>query len=281
MLLTLGSRKLKYKKTGHGSIPIILLHGGLGLTCESLSIIHDLLPPEQFTVYSYYQSGCANNENAPFYKSVKAYADELNEIIKQLKILRPFVLGHSWGGIILQEFLVHYPDALRGAILSNTFSSGYLLRSFLQNRAEELPEAFHQKRKAAIALGDGDALDAALGEYWFPKFICRVNPLPQEILLDLGPMRNSAISYYFVGADLLDLNGALLNWDRTAALKKIAVPVLVMSGEFDYGSRKDFDSMLKAIPNAKGWYEAGVSHFSMYDNPETYKKGILDFLCEF
>jgi len=279
MLLTLADRKLLYKKSGHGPFTVVLVSGGPGLTIDCLSIIHTLLPEPEFTVISYNQSGTAANDQAPFYKSIQCYAQELKEVLNALGVAEAYLLGHSWGTAIVQEFLVQYPEVkLRGVILVNPYSSGENLARAIKARVTQLPAAFHEKRKVLVALGDGDGLDALIGEYWFSRFVCRLEQLPTDVLNSLSKLRETAMYYYYLGHDLTNLSGAILQWNRTEELRNIQIPTLIMSGEYDYGSRADMDKMVSTIPNATLWYEAGVSHFPMYEKPESFQQALISFL---
>lgn len=279
MLLTVNERSLLYNKTGNGTIPVVLLHGGPGLTLDCLKTIHELLPEEVFTVISYNQSGSAHNQHAPFYTSIEEYAEELHTVLQYFKLEKPFLLGHSWGGAIIQEYLVHYPDEkLAGAILVNTFSSGKKLAETIKARAANLPAIFHEKREKFLSAGDAQSYSALLGEYWLPIHMCRLNPIPEDIIASLSVMAADMGAYYL--GDLLDLSGALVKWDRTEALSNISIPTLVMSGEYDYPSKDDFDEMVKRIPNAQTWFEKETSHFPMYEQPALFKNAIITFMKE-
>lgn len=279
MTLQLANRRLSYHKTGTGSTTLLLIPGGPGLTTQSLAIIHRMLPEEEFTVISYNASGVGKNETAPFYKSVGAYARELKDVIDALNVSNLFLLGHSWGSAVLQEFLALYPEAeLRGVILVNTFSTGEALAKSIQARAATLPAAFHERYAKALAQKDGDALDALIGEYWFSKYICRLPALPDDIASEVGGLRDTPMYYYFLGNNLLNIRGALLDWDRSSELTQIKVPTLIMSGEFDYASQHEMEALAKAIPRASLWYEKEVSHFAMYEKPEAFQGELLKFL---
>src|SRR5688572_19532551 len=125
MHLTLGDRKLSFHQTGRGPTKVVLVHGGPGMTMESLQILHEMLLEDEFTVLSYNQSGSAGNENAPFYKSVKGYADELRDVLGATGFQRCLLIGHSWGTAVVQEFLAcHDAGSLLGVVLICPFSSG-------------------------------------------------------------------------------------------------------------------------------------------------------------
>jgi proline-specific peptidase len=279
MVLSLADRKISYKKSGFGSTTVLLVAGGPGLTLDCLSIIHTMLPESEFTVISYNQSGTAANEGAPFYKSIARYAQELKEVLQALEIADAWLLGHSWGTAIVQEFLFQYPEVnLKGVVLVNPFSSGINLANAIKARVAQLPAAFHERQKLLSEKGDGDGLDALIGEYWFPRFVCRLEQLPTEILRSLGNLHETAMYYYYLGHDLTNLTGAIMQWNRTNVLKQIKIPALVMSGEFDYGSRADIEAIAHAIPRAEVWYEPGVSHFPMYEKPDSFQQALISFL---
>jgi len=279
MHLQLGSRSLDYKLTGKGATTIVLVPGGPGLTLDSLSILHTILPENEFTVISYNPSGVGKNETAPFYKSIKGYARELKEIIEALKVDKPFLFGHSFGCVIVQEFLVEYPTStLSGVVFCNVFSSGEDLKNALKKRSQTLPAIFQEGYNTACEKNDGDEIDSLLGQYWYPSFVCRTSEFPNDVLMSTRFLRESAMYYYYLGHDILNISGAITNWNRFDNLSKILVPTLVMSGEFDYLNKIEIEKIINEIPKASLWYESDVSHFPMYEKTDLFKTALLDFL---
>jgi|GEM_PF-6159844 len=279
MNLALGDRLLNYKVTGRGTQSLLLLPGGPGFTYESLSIIHTMLSGYDIMVISYNPSGVGDNKTAPFYKSVSAYTHELDDVIKALNLQHVFLLGHSWGTAIVQEYLALYPNkVLNGVILVNMFSSGVALARAINARANDLPSSFQEQYRKALREGNGEALDACIGEHWFPKFICRMPELPQDIISAASHLRDTPAYYYYVGSNVFNLKGALLEWDRSENLTGIKIPTLIMSGEYDYSTKTEIEALTKAIPHAALWYESDVSHFPMYEKPDSFKAALIQFL---
>ncbi|MBX2963051.1 MAG: alpha/beta fold hydrolase [Cyclobacteriaceae bacterium] len=278
-VIHLGERTLQCLKTGSGNTLVIAMPGGPGLTHHYLNGIHEALPPEQYTVLSYSPSGTIGNENAPFYKSIKGYADELNAIIALEGYNKVVLIGHSFSCAVMQEFLIQYPSAnALGAVLINSFSSGNMLKQGIEQRIHELPEEFLAKRKTALTQGDGDALDALTAQYWFPSFVIRMTELPTVFLQSLAGFRECAMNYYFNGPDFTNLNGAIVNWDRSGSLHTITCPVLLMSGGYDYISRADTEAYQKQLPNAQLWFHPEVSHFPMLEKPDEFSSALRTFL---
>lgn len=278
-VLTLSDKRIKYHRSGRGGQVLLLIPGGPGLTLDYLNIIHRSVPADQFTVITYNPSGTFGNENAPFHKSVKAYADELMALIQALKLESYFLLGHSWGGVIAQEFLFHYPSfPIQGVILANSFTSGIHFANSLKDRAKDLPKSFHDQRELHLEQGNGAGLDVLIGEYWFPKHVCRTQPMPAELLASLTPLSNSPVYYYYLGHDLLNISGAILSWNRTDNLKEIKCPVLIMSGKYDYLTREENQAIVSQIPNGSLWFGNHSGHLPMIDEPTEFISALLQFV---
>lgn len=278
-VIHLGERTLQCLKTGSGNTLVIAMPGGPGLTHHYLSGIHEALPHEQFTVLTYSPSGTIGNENAPFYKSIKGYADELKAIIALEGHDKVVLIGHSFSCAIVQEFLVQYPSTnVLGAVLINSFSSGKILKQGIEQRVRELPESFQTQRQSTLAQGDGDALDALTGQYWFPNYLIRMTELPPVFLQSLAGFRECAMNYYFNGSDFTNLSGAILNWERSGSLHTVICPVLIMSGGFDYISREEVEAYKKQFPKGQLWFHPETSHFPMLERREEFSNALRSFL---
>jgi proline iminopeptidase len=72
--------------------------------------------------------------------------------------------------------------------------------------------------------------------------------------------------------------GTLERWDRTADLPKIAVPTLVIGARHDTMDPAHMESMARAMKRARYLFCPKGSHLAMYDDQETYMKGIIQFI---
>lgn len=52
-----------------------------------------------------------------------AVCDDLHQVCTQLEIVRPIVVGHSWGGNVALEYAVRYADGIAGVVM---IDGGYL-----------------------------------------------------------------------------------------------------------------------------------------------------------
>ncbi|MBA3706263.1 MAG: proline iminopeptidase, partial [Bacteroidetes bacterium] len=80
------------------------------------------------------------------------------------------------------------------------------------------------------------------------------------------------------GPSEFGIAGKLTNWDVSNELKNIHVPVLVIGATHDTMDPKYMEWMSKQIPGAKFLLCTNGGHMCMYDDQETYMKGLIKFI---
>lgn len=102
-------------KTG---IPLIVVHSGPGFLSMS-QIVRELSASRP--VYLYDQLGCGkfNKFAANDYYSVKNYIDELDEVVRKLRLSEYILMGLSWGCTLVCSYMLEKePEGVRALILS-------------------------------------------------------------------------------------------------------------------------------------------------------------------
>lgn len=278
MLVSVGPYEIEYHITGNGPLKIVLIPGGPGLTLDYLLCVHDLLKELPYTVISYNLSGSGKSNNT-FFKSVKAYAHELHQLLTSLDATEAVVLGHSFGSSVLHEYLLNYPhNTLKAVIFCNGYLSGWQLIDAIKKRGDALPDEFHEARRKHLAEGDGNAYDTLLFTHWIPKHVCRIAPLPEQLMNSAIAHAQSPMHYYFVGSDILDISGPLKNWYGNFKSVVTKKPALFISGTHDYLGYDEFQKMVNEWAGASSCFIEGTSHFPMHENPEAFKDGLIKFL---
>jgi proline iminopeptidase len=80
------------------------------------------------------------------------------------------------------------------------------------------------------------------------------------------------------GPSEFGISGKLVNWDRKADLKTIKIPVLVIGAQYDTMDPDHMKWMSTQFPNGSFLYCHNGSHMAMYDDQQTYMKGLVRFI---
>ncbi len=112
--IQLSEVNMHYLVFGSGKKPLILIHGNGG-SVNSLKEAAQYLAND-YTVYLP-ESRCHGKSSDPGEISYALMAKDLKEFIDKLGLVKPFIMGHSDGGINAIQFAADYPD-VPGAIIS-------------------------------------------------------------------------------------------------------------------------------------------------------------------
>ena len=189
-------------------------------------------------------------------------ADALQDFLKGVGATKPILVGHSIGGMIVQQWLTKYPDIAAAVVLAQT--------------------------SPAFSKADGD---------WQKEFIgARLGPLDRgETMASLAP----TLVKQLVG-DNPDVRGmelardcmaavpeasyrasmlALLGFDQRNALKNIVVPTLVLSGSRDRNAPAPMMAkMATYIASATYVDLEGAGHLVNLERPAAFNAALDSFL---
>lgn len=87
--------------------PVLLLHGGPGSTHNYMEIF-DCFAEEGRTMVTYDQIGCGNSyvDGHPELWKMETWISELTTIRNALHLEKCHILGQSWGGMLLLQYLI-------------------------------------------------------------------------------------------------------------------------------------------------------------------------------
>lgn len=80
------------------------------------------------------------------------------------------------------------------------------------------------------------------------------------------------------GPSELGASGALAEWDRTADLPAITVPTLTIGAAHDTMDPAHMAEMATRVGDGTHVHCPNGSHLAMYDDQQTYLRGLIDFL---
>lgn len=282
-----GDFRVWTKRVGNNpALKVLLLHGGPGGNHEYFEAMDSYLPGAGVEYYYYDQLGSTNSDQpadmTPFL-STAHYVEEVEQVRQALGLDRGnfCLLGHSWGGMLAIEYALKYEQHLKCLVISNMMSSIPAYNAYA--RTTLMPQM------DPAALREIQALEAAK-RYDDPRYEALLLPFyeahalrmpiaqwPDPVLRSFGKL-NKKVYVPMQGPSEMGATGLLEHWDRTADLRRIAVPTLVIGAKHDTMDPAFMERMAKLLPQGRYLYCPNGSHWAMYDDQATYMQGLVAFL---
>ncbi len=282
-----GVFKVWTKRFGNNPrIKLLLLNGGPGATHEYFECVENFLPREGIEFIYYDQLGCGNsdNPNDTTFWDLQRYVEEVEQVRKALNLSKDnfYLLGHSWGGLLAMEYALTYQDRLKGLIISNMMASA----PDYDRYAEEVlakqfdPNILRQVREfeAKNDFDNPQYMDLLMTHY-YTKHILRM-PLeewPEPVVRSFNKL-NKSLYVTMQGPSEFGISGKLERWDRKADLKMITVPTLVIGATHDTMDPEHMKWIANEVRNGSFLLCPNGSHMCMYDDQQTYMKGLIQWI---
>jgi proline iminopeptidase len=279
-----GKFKVWTKRVGNNPrIKLLLLHGGPGGTHEAFECFDSFLPAEgiEYIYYDQLDSYYSDQPNDSSLWTTERFVEEVEQVRTALGLTKDnfYLLGHSWGGILALEYALKYQDNLKGLIISNMMSSipdyekyNGVLRSKMRKSLVDSLQAYEAKGQ----FSDPTYQALVFSEY-YTKHLCRLPEWPDPINRMFKHL-SQGIYVTMQGPSEFKTGGRLITWTRTADLPNIKVPTLTIGGEFDTMDPQHMKMMSEKVQQGTYLYCSTGSHCSMWDDQQTYMKGLIDFM---
>jgi 3-oxoadipate enol-lactonase len=194
--------------------------------------------------------------------SIAALAEALADFLRQVGATKPILVGHSIGGMIVQQWLTKNPVIADAIVLAQT------------SPAFGKPDGDWQKAFIDARLGPLDR-----GETLVALAPSLVNELvgddPDASGMDLARDCMAAVPEATYRATML----ALMGFDLRSALRDIAVPTLVLSGSKDNNAPAPMMAKMAGfIPSATYIELEGVGHLANLERPGVFNAALDSFL---
>lgn len=272
---------------GEGDIHLLALHGGPGGNHEYWEDAAEQLKKQglnvQVTMYdqlgSLYsdQPDFSDPEIAKKYLTYEYFLDEVDEVREKLGLDNFYLIGQSWGGLLVQEYAVKYGQHLKGAIISSMVDE---INEYV-DRVNELREKTLSPEAVAFMKeceAKNDYSNPKYQEYvqvMNEQYVDRKQPSKLYHLKDLG---GTAVYNVFQGDNEFVITGKLKDWHFRDQLKNIKVPTLITFGEHETMPIETAKTMNSLIPNSQLVTTPDGGHHHMVDNPDVYYKHLADFI---
>jgi proline iminopeptidase len=268
--------KTYYRVVGenrNGHKPILLLHGGPGSTHNYFEVL-DRLADEGRQVISYDQLGCGNSyvEDHPELWNSKTWLDELIAIRKYLHIDEVHILGQSWGGMLLIEYLIEKkPQGVCSAILSSSLSDSQLWGREQHRLITMMSEEDQKAIARAEATDNYQNEDYLQANDRFMELHCAGAVTEDSAECLRRPKKSGEESYLVAwGPNEYTPLGTLKDFNYTSRLHEIDVPCLITSGTNDMCTPLVAKTMFDNLPNARWELFDGTRHMSFVEQNDKY-----------
>jgi pimeloyl-ACP methyl ester carboxylesterase len=206
---------------------LLLLHGGPGFDHSTFKPIYSALTDVAQVVYLDHRGNGRSDPGPQDKWTLAQWGDDVRAFCDALGIVKPIVLGVSFGGMVAMAYATRHPDHPSKLVLVSTEAKG---GSYLEQRVamfEKLggPEVGALARRRFLeSQGTDPALLAAWIKLAFPHYVRK-------------PRDPDAGSRTVVRPDVLQwfnkLGGESRRFDMLADLGRIKCPTLVLGGEDD------------------------------------------------
>jgi len=273
------------QKIGDGKINVLLLHGGPAQSHEYFEIFSKYLPPQGITIYYYDQFGSYFSET-PTGEQLKdtaiwkigRYVDEVEQVRKGLHLEKLFVYGHSYGALLALAYTSKYQEHVQGLIFSDMnpypadFGKDVNSANKQTNSLMRRSTAYHEimERKLKDLAYDTTRYQEGFDKTFTRNFLLRLDTLPDE-------MERTKKHKNFEVARLIGPSTFSLNYGQM--IKKITVPVFLISGRFDFIiTPVQLKSLSESFESARYYVAPAGGHISFADDPEDYFPALVDFI---
>ncbi|KAI0781625.1 Alpha/Beta hydrolase protein [Irpex lacteus] len=202
--------KTWYRVTGElspSSIPLFILHGGPGVGAEAYNILSDLTTTYGIPIIQYDQIGCKRSTHLQEKASAgdefwneDLFIAELHNLVRHFGLdaegRQYDVLGHSWGGMFGSSFAAAKPRNLRKLVIMSAAPSTQIWIDAQLVLRQTLPEEVRKVMDKCEADGttESEEYQAAMMQY-YARFLCRLDPVPEEIMDGLAELRKDPTVY--------------------------------------------------------------------------------------
>ena len=272
---------------GEGDIHLLALHGGPGGNHEYWEDAAEQLKKQglnvQVTMYdqlgSLYsdQPDFSDPEIAKKYLTYEYFLDEVDEVREKLGLDNFYLIGQSWGGLLVQEYAVKYGQHLKGAIISSMVDEidEYVDRVNELREKTLSPEAVAFMKECEAKNDYSNPKYQECVQVMNEQYVDRKQPSKLYHLKDLG---GTAVYNVFQGDNEFVITGKLKDWHFSDQLKNIKVPTLITFGEHETMPIETAKTMNSLIPNSQLVTTPDGGHHHMVDNPDVYYKHLADFI---
>ncbi len=246
---------LALRRAGCGPV-LVLVHGYLGGSAQWQDQIaafrdtHDVIAPDL--------PGFGQSNRLPGPAQIADFAQAVMACLTELGVARFMLLGHSMGGMIVQEIAARHGERLDGLVLYGTGPLG-----LMPDRFEPIETSMTRLKAEGVA-ATADRISAT----WF---VDGQEAQGYGLTRDIARLANPEAARNALAA--------MRDWDGRAALQALRMPCRIIWGDRDRSYRwPQVSELWTGIPKADLAVIPGASHVAHLEKPEIFEALVKDFL---
>jgi 3-oxoadipate enol-lactonase len=259
--MTTKDSRFSYQAAGDTSLPPLVFLHGIGGAARGwrgqLEVFGDRYHAVAWDMPGY---GSSKQLDTP---GIPTLAEALRDFLAQVGATKPVLVGHSIGGMVVQQFLVSYPDLAGAVVLAQTTSAfgssdGEWQKNFIEARLGPLDRGETMVSMAPKLVEGliGDAPDPAGLE------------LARDCMASVPP------------ATYRSSMKAMIGFDLRKNIADIRLPTLLLSGSKDNNApAKTMAKMAAQVPGSTYVELEGVGHLANFERPREFNEVLSDFLA--
>jgi 3-oxoadipate enol-lactonase len=259
--MTTKDGRFGYEAKGDASLPPIVFLHGIGGAARGWRSQLDAFS-DRYHAIAWDMPGYGGSQQLPEV-SIVTFADALKDFLVQVGATRPVLVGHSIGGMIVQQFIVTYPDLASAVVLAQTTSAfgssdGEWQKNFIEARLGPLDRGETMVSMAPKLVQGliGDEADPAGLE------------LARDCMASVPP------------ATYRSSMKAMIGFDLRKNMADIKLPTLLLSGSKDNNAPAKTMAKMAAFVKGSTYVELeGVGHLASFERPHEFNEVLSDFLA--
>ena len=263
--MTTKDDRFSYEAAGDPNLPPLVFLHGIGGAARAWRGQLELFG-DRFRAIAWDMPGYGGSAPLPSV-SIAALADALQDFLLQVFLagagaIRPILVGHSIGGMIVQQFLANNPRIANAVMLAQT------------SPAFGKPDGDWQKAFIGARLGPLDRGETLVS--LAPSLVQElVGDDPDPGGMELARDCMAAVPEATYRATML----ALMGFDLRSALKDITVPALLLSGSRDENAPAPMMAKMATYIPASTYVELeGAGHLVNLERPRAFDAALDQFL---
>jgi pimeloyl-ACP methyl ester carboxylesterase len=267
--------KICYEIIGNEeAYPIIMVHGYGSKKTEWIAQVDALSEKYKLIIFDNRGAGKSDRPNTPY--TMELYAEDIKGLMEFLKIQEAHILGASMGGMMVQHFVLTFPEMVDKVILINTFP-GFPNEQGIELLKKGYIETYHKRLEDPTkAFFDG------ANSFYTLKFRKMMKEDPKRKfhgIFSAEDLIQRDVEDAATPQDILNGANAIAKHNTIDRLHEIQNKTLVLCAQKDRLSPVLVNEKLhELIPNSVLKIINGVGHGSPLEKAPEVNQALLEFL---